>query len=75
MRYMKDIPRRAKNGFRSGTTPKPKDRKTNWLILLHVWGILHSVSFKLSSTTLSYYVYNLFNKSYRMINSWGYLNG
>jgi len=24
---MKDIPRRAKNGFRSGTTPVPKIRK------------------------------------------------
>jgi large subunit ribosomal protein L37e len=28
MRYIKDIPRRAKNGFRSGTTPKPIERKT-----------------------------------------------
>lgn len=28
MRYMKDIPRKAKNGFRSGTTPKPVERKT-----------------------------------------------
>jgi hypothetical protein len=28
MRYMKDIPRKAKNGFRSGTTPKPIERKT-----------------------------------------------
>ena len=26
MRYKKDIPRRAKNGFRSGTTPKPIER-------------------------------------------------
>jgi len=25
---MKDIPRKAKNGFRSGTTPKPIERKT-----------------------------------------------
>jgi len=24
---MKDIPRKAKNGFRSGTTPKPIERK------------------------------------------------
>ena len=31
MSYMKDIPRRAKNGFRSGTTPKPIERKTKWL--------------------------------------------
>ena len=30
MRYMKDIPRLAKNGFRTGTTPKPKERKTKW---------------------------------------------
>ena len=28
MRYMKDIPRLAKNGFRTGTTAKPKERKT-----------------------------------------------
>jgi len=27
MRHMKDIPRKAKNGFRSGTTPKPIERK------------------------------------------------
>lgn len=27
MRYEKTIARRAKNGFRSGTTPKPKVRK------------------------------------------------
>ena len=32
MSYMKDIPRRAKNGFRSGTTPKPIERKTKWRI-------------------------------------------
>ena len=30
MSYMKDIPRRAKNGFRSGTTPVPKIRKIKW---------------------------------------------
>ena len=29
MKYMKDIPRKAKNGFRSGTVPKPKARKTS----------------------------------------------
>lgn len=28
MRTLKDIPRRAKNNFRSGTVPKPKTRKT-----------------------------------------------
>jgi hypothetical protein len=28
MRYMKDIPRLAKNGFRTGTIAKPKERKT-----------------------------------------------
>jgi len=27
MRYMKTVARRAKNEFRSGTTPKPKARK------------------------------------------------
>nr|AGE89248.1 ribosomal protein L37 [Cryptocaryon irritans] len=27
MKYMKDIPRKAKNGFRSGTKPKDKVRK------------------------------------------------
>jgi len=27
MRYLKTIARKAKNGFRSGTTPKPRDRK------------------------------------------------
>jgi len=30
MRYMKDIPRLAKNGFRTGTVAKPKERKTKW---------------------------------------------
>ena len=33
MRYMKDMPRLAKNGFRSGTTPKPIERKTKWITL------------------------------------------
>ena len=27
MSYLKDLPRRAKNQFREGTTPKPKTRK------------------------------------------------
>ena len=27
LRSLKHITRRAKNGFRSGTTPKPRDRK------------------------------------------------
>ena len=34
MRYLKDLPRRFKNGFRDGTTPKPKERKNvaaKWL--------------------------------------------
>jgi large subunit ribosomal protein L37e len=28
LRYLKDLPRRFKNGFRSGTTPKDRVRKT-----------------------------------------------
>ena len=27
MRYLKDVPRRFKNGFRANTTPKGKERK------------------------------------------------
>jgi hypothetical protein len=29
MRYLKEVPRRAKNGFREGTVPRPKVRKTD----------------------------------------------
>nr|ACG25031.1 60S ribosomal protein L37 [Zea mays] len=28
MSYLKNVPRRAKNGFRTGVTPRPKVRKT-----------------------------------------------